>query len=40
MTDTKGKTDSVNLINDAKIEDGKITIFSEYTQHFPEAKKK
>jgi hypothetical protein len=39
-TDTKGNIDSLNLINDAKIENGKIAIFSEYVQHFPEAKKK
>lgn len=36
-THLDGKVDSINLINDAKIKDGKIVIFSEYGQHFPEA---
>lgn len=39
ITDDKGNKDSLNLINDAKIENGKITIFSEYVQHFPDGKK-
>ena len=35
----KGVADSANMINDAKIENGKIVIFGEYVQHFPEVKK-
>ena len=35
MTAKDGKVDSINYINDAKIKDGKIVIFSEYGQHFP-----
>lgn len=38
MTDDKGKKDSLSLINDAKIEKGKIAIFSEYVQHYPSGK--
>lgn len=38
-TDAKGVADSVNLINDAKIENGKIVQFDEYVQHFPTGKK-
>lgn len=38
--DKKGVADSVNVIDDAKLENGKITVFSEYLQHFPAAKKK
>ncbi len=37
--DAKGVADSMNCINDAKIENGKIVVFDEYIQHFPAAKK-
>lgn len=39
MTDKKGKTDSMSVINDAKMEKGKIVLLDEKTQHFPVAKK-
>lgn len=35
MTDQKGKTDSVRVINDLKIENGKIAELDEKVQHFP-----
>ncbi len=38
-TDKKGKTDSMSVINDAKIEKGKIVLLDEKTQHFPVVKK-
>lgn len=38
-TDKKGKTDSMNVIDDAKIENGKIAILDEKIQHYPVAKK-
>lgn len=37
--DKKGVADSINIIDDAKIVNGKITVFDEYIQHFPAAKK-
>jgi len=37
-TDTKGVTDSMNAINDAKFENAKIVAFHEYVQHYPAAK--
>ena len=39
ITYTDGKVDSMNVVNDAKIVNGKIAVFSEYVQHFPEMKK-
>jgi hypothetical protein len=38
-TDKKGKVDSLAIINDAKIVDGKIAIFDEKIRHFPTSKK-
>ena len=40
LTDKNGKSDSVNVVDDAKIENGKIVILDEKVQHFPPAKKK
>jgi hypothetical protein len=37
--DKKGKTDSLSVINDAKIVNGKIVVFDEKIQHYPVAKK-
>jgi hypothetical protein len=37
--DKKGKADSIKMINDAKIENGKIVVFDEKIQHFPTTKK-
>ncbi len=37
--DKKGVADSLNIIDDAKIVNGKITVFDEYIQHFPNTKK-
>lgn len=39
MTDKKGKTDSLAVINDCKIEKGKIVVLDEKIQHFPAEKK-
>ena len=39
-TDAKGVADSIQLINEAKIENGKITVFDEYSMHYPAAAKK
>ena len=39
ITDTNGTTDSVNVVNDAKIVNGKIAVFDEYVQHFPKNEK-
>ncbi len=36
---SKGIADSVDLINEAKMKDGKIIYLDEYSMHFPEAKK-
>jgi len=38
-TDAKGKTDSVYMMDDVKIEDGKITVLDEKSRHYPVAKK-
>ena len=38
MTDKKGKVDSTSLVNDAKIVNGKITIFDEKVQHYSATK--
>lgn len=38
-TDKNGKRDSVNVIDDAKMENRKIVILDEKIQHFPAAKK-
>ncbi len=37
--DKKGKTDSMNMVNDAKIVNGKIVVFDEKIQHPPVAGK-
>ncbi|QHS59718.1 hypothetical protein [Chitinophaga agri] len=37
--DKKGKTDSLAIVNDAKIANGKIVVFDETIRHFPTAKK-
>lgn len=37
--DKKGVTDSMSLINEAKIENGKIVAFDEHLQHYPKPKK-
>lgn len=37
-TDKKGKTDSIAMINDMKIVNGKIVELDEYTRHFPTKK--
>ena len=39
MTDKKGKVDSMSVVNDAKIENGKITVLDEKTRKFPMPKK-
>ncbi len=38
-TDQKGKTDSLGVINDAKIVNGKIVVLDEKIQHYAAAKK-
>ncbi|MBL0357692.1 MAG: hypothetical protein IPP72_12780 [Chitinophagaceae bacterium] len=38
-TDKKGKTDSVSVVDDCKIENGKIVVLDEKIQHFPAPKK-
>lgn len=38
QTDQKGMTDSANVINDARIKDGKIVTLNEYLQHYPAKK--
>jgi hypothetical protein len=38
MTDKKGKTDSLSVVNDCKMEKGKIVVLDEKVQHFPAAK--
>ncbi|HEX2684840.1 MAG TPA: hypothetical protein VHL77_12935 [Ferruginibacter sp.] len=38
FTDVKGKTDSLSVINDCKIANGKIVELDEKTQHFPAKK--
>lgn len=37
--DKKGKADSMNMVNDAKIVNGKIALFDEKVQHFGEPKR-
>lgn len=39
VTDKKGKTDSVSLVNDLKIENGKIAVLDEKGRKFPVPKK-
>ena len=39
MTDKKGKIDSLGVIDDAKIENGKIVLLDEKIQHYPVPKK-
>lgn len=34
-----GKSEMMNIVNDAKIENGKIIVFDEYVQHLPIEKK-
>jgi len=38
-TDKKGKMDSLAVVNDAKISNGKIVVFDEKVRHFPAPKK-
>jgi hypothetical protein len=38
-TDKKGKTDSLAIVNDARIVNGKIVVFDEKVRHFPSSKK-
>jgi hypothetical protein len=35
LENLKGKRDSLNVFNDIKIKNGKITVWNEYVQHFP-----
>jgi len=35
IADKDGKTETTNVVNDAKIVDGKIAVFDEYVQHLP-----
>jgi hypothetical protein len=37
-TDKKGKTDSLSVVNDAKIVNGKIVVLDEAVRHFPAKK--
>lgn len=37
-TDKKGKTDSLSIVDDLKIVNGKITLLDQKIQHFPAAK--
>jgi hypothetical protein len=39
-TDTKGKTDSVSVVDDLKIENGKIVVLDEKIRHYPAPKAK
>ncbi len=39
VTDKKGNVDSMQVVNDAKIENGKITVLDETTRKFPKPKK-
>lgn len=39
-TDKKGKTDSLSIVDDLKIENGKIILIDQKIQHFPAVKKK
>jgi hypothetical protein len=38
MTDKKGKTDSVSVTHDCKIEKGKIVLLHEKAQYYPAKK--
>ncbi len=38
FTDKKGKTDSLGVVNDAKIVNGKIVVLDEKIQHYPAKK--
>lgn len=38
FTDKKGKTDSISIINDLQIKNGKIVMLDEKVQHFPPKK--
>ncbi|MEP7107812.1 MAG: hypothetical protein ABI760_07515 [Ferruginibacter sp.] len=40
LTDKKGKTDSLSVVDDLKIENGKIVQLDQKIQHFPAVKKK
>lgn len=40
QTDKKGKTDSISIVDDLKIEKGKIVELDQKIQHFPAATKK
>jgi hypothetical protein len=40
VTDKKGKTDSMSVVDDAKIVNGKIVTLDQKIQHFPPVKKK
>lgn len=35
IVDKDGKSETLNVVNDAKIENGKIVVFDEYIQHMP-----
>jgi len=37
FTDKKGKTDSIGVVNDIKVENGKFVVLDEKIQHFPPA---
>ncbi len=37
-TDKKGKTDSMNCINDARIKNGKVVVLNEAVRHYPAKK--
>lgn len=39
VTDKKGKVDSISVVDDAKIENGKITVLDEKSRKFPVPKK-
>ncbi len=39
ITDKKGKTDSMSVVDDCKIEKGKVVVLDEKIQHFPAPKK-
>lgn len=38
-TDKKGKVDSISVVDDIKIENGKITVLDEKSRKFPVPKK-
>jgi len=35
LEDVSGKRDSLNVFNDIRLREGKITVWNEYIQHFP-----